>query len=174
MSDTFITMIAVIAVAIVMFIFPLMTTANQNDEIMQTGVQVMVSDFVNTSAKEGKITSNNYYAFLQQLIATGNSYALELEVKKVTDNPERTGNSTNVIGENIYYSEFTNQIEEKINGEEQAYYLKQGDYIRAKVENTNLTFGTILKNTFYSIVGKDTIAIEASASALVTTTGSKK
>ena len=28
-----------------------------------------------------------------------------------------------------------------------------------------------MKNFFYSIMGKDTIAIEASASALVTTTG---
>ena len=35
MSDTFITIIAVIAVALVMFVFPLMATANQNEAITQ-------------------------------------------------------------------------------------------------------------------------------------------
>ncbi len=170
MSDTFITIMAVIIVAVIMFVFPLMATANQNDSITQTSVQTMVSDFVNTVAKEGKITRSNYDNFIQKLYATGNSYDVELEVQILDDNPGAKGENIKVIGENIYYSEFTTAIESKLNSEG-SYKLKQGDYILAKVTNTNVTFGTQMKNFFYSIMGKDTIAIEASASALVTTTG---
>lgn len=170
MSDTFITIMAVIIVAVIMFVFPLMATANQNDSITQTSVQTMVSDFVNTVAKEGKITRSNYDDFIQKLYATGNSYDVELEVQILDDNPGAKGENIKVIGENIYYSEFTTAIVSKLDSEG-AYKLKQGDYILAKVTNTNVTFGTQMKNFFYSIMGKDTIAIEASASALVTTTG---
>ena len=171
MSDTFITIIAVMVVAVIMFVFPIMATANQNDSITQTSVQTMVSDFVNTVAKEGKITTSNYDDFIQKLSATGNSYDVELEVQILDDNPGAKGEENiKVIGENIYYSEFTTAIESKLNSEG-TYKLKQGDYILAKVTNTNITFGTQIKNFFYSIMGKDTIAIEASASALVTTTG---
>ena len=87
MSDTFITIIVVIAVALVMFVFPLMATANQNDAITQSSVQAIVSDFVNTAAKEGKITTANYDDFVQKLYATGNSYSVELEVQILDDNP---------------------------------------------------------------------------------------
>ena len=170
MSDTFITIMAVIIVAVIMFVFPLMATANQNDSITQTSVQTMVSDFVNTVAKEGKITHSNYDDFIQKLYATGNSYDVELEVQILDDNPGAKGENIKVIGENIYYSEFTTAIVSKLDSEGE-YKLKQGDYILAKVTNTNVTFGTQMKNFFYSIMGKDTIAIEASASALVTTTG---
>ena len=170
MSDTFITIMAVIIVAVIMFIFPLMATANQNDSITQTSVQTMVSDFVNTVAKEGKITRSNYDDFIQKLYATGNSYDVELEVQILDDNPGAKGENIKVIGENIYYSEFTTAIVSKLDSEGE-YKLKQGDYNLAKVTNTNVTFGTQMKNFFYSIMGKDTIAIEASASALVTTTG---
>jgi len=170
MSDTFITIIAVMAVALIMFIFPIMATANQNDSITQTSVQTMVAEFVNKAAKEGKISSNNYEEFIQKLDATGNTYSVEVEVQHLDDNPGSKGSSIDVIGENIYYSVYTNEIETKIqnNG---AYQLYKGDYVKAKVKNTNVTFGTQMKNFLYSVMGKDTIAIEANASALVTTTG---
>ena len=170
MSDTFITIIAVIAVALVMFIFPLMTVSNQNDKITETSVRAIVSEFVNTAAKEGKITTSNYDGFIQKLYATGNTYSVELEVQVLDDNPGSKG--TNAIGENISYSVFTNDILKELEDEnDKVYELKKGDYVKAKVTNTNVTFGTQMKNFMYSIMGKDTIAIEVSESALVTTTG---
>lgn len=170
MSDTFITVITVMITALLLFIVPVMATANQNDSITQTSVQAMVSEFVNTAAKEGKISESNYDNFVQKLYATGNSYSIDLEVQVFSDNPGKKGEQIDVIGENNYYSEFTNTIVEKID-EEGSYKLKQGDYVMAKVQNTNITMGTQLKNFLYSLMGKDTIAIEASSSALVTTTG---
>ena len=73
-------------------------------------------------------------------------------------NGEKLGNVENELP-------IANEEIERVNN------LNQGDYILAKVQNTNITMGTNLKNFFYSLVGKDTIAIEASSSALVTTTG---
>lgn len=170
MSDTFITVIAVMITAVLLFIVPVMATANQNDSITQTSVQALVSDFVNTAAREGKITESNYDNFVQKLHATGNSYAIELEVQELDANPGKKGENINVIGENIYYSVFTDEIVKEIE-DEKAYKLDQGDRVIAKVQNTNITMGTQLKNFLYSIIGKDTIAIEASDAALVTTTG---
>jgi competence protein ComGC len=167
MSDTFITIMVVMVAVVALFIIPVMATANQNDKVTQTAVQTIV---VNTSAKEGKITEENYDEFIQNLYATGNSYSIELEVQILDDNPAKKGQNINKIGENIYYSEFKNSVESKLETDG-VYKLKQGDYIKARVQNTNVTFGTQFKNFIYSIAGKDTIAIEASSSALVTTTG---
>ena len=56
MSDIFMTIIVIIAVALLLFIFPLQFIANQNEVIENTNVQTLVSTFANTVAKEGKIT----------------------------------------------------------------------------------------------------------------------
>ena len=165
MSDTFITVIAVMVLAVIMFVSPLMATAKQNDSMTQTAVQSIVSDFVNTSAKEGKITRNNYDNLMQKLYATGNSYDLELEVRVFDVNPMEDNNGDE-IGQNIYYSEFTSTILNKIMSEDE-YPLKKGSYLKAKVTNSNVTMGTILKNFIFSVMGKDTIAIEVSESTLV-------
>lgn len=168
MSETFITIISIMLVAVLLFAVPLMSTANQNDNITGTTVKTLLSEFVNTSAKEGKITLENYENLIQKLYATGNSYDLQLEVQILSDNPGKDENRKNTIGENIYYSVFSNSIVPEI--EKGEYPLKQGDYVKAKVRNTNLTMGTQIKNFVYSIMGGDTTAIEASSSALVTTT----
>lgn len=167
MSDTLITIIGVIAVALIMFVFPVMAIANQNDAITKTSVQAILSEFVNTAAQEGKITANNYDQLVQKLGATGNTYSVAMEVQHIDDNPGNKG--SDAVGSNISYSVFTNDIEKEItsNGE---YKLNKGDRIKAEVQNTNVTFGTQMKNFIYSIIGKDTIAIKVDATALVQTT----
>lgn len=172
MSDTLITIIAIFLAATLMFIFPLMATASQNDEIAQIAVQSIVSDFTNKVAQEGKITSSTYDEFIQKLHATGNTYDVELEAKILDENPGKktTSTSQTMIGENVYYSVYTSEIENKINADNK-YNLKKGDYIVASVKNTNITMGTQLKNFFYKLVGKDTYTIGATVSTLVTNTG---
>ena len=169
MQDTFMTVTAVIIVVVVMFVVPLMLTADQNDTVTQTTVDTIVSDFVNTSAKEGKISRENYDSFTQALYATGNVYNVEIEVQHFDDNPGKKGSNLEVVGENIYYSVFTDEIEDKIRTDG-AYNIKKGDYVLTKVENSNATMGTQVRNFVYRIIGRDTIAIESNKSALVSTT----
>lgn len=172
MSDTLITIIAIFIAAILMFIFPLMATASQNDEIAQVAVHSIVTDFTNKVAQEGEITASTYDEFIQKLHSTGNTFDVELEAKILDENPGKktTVTSQDLIGENIYYSEYTSTIENEIktSGE---YGMKKGDYIIASVKNTNVTIGTSLKNFFYNLIGKDTYVIGATVSTLVTNTG---
>lgn len=168
MSDTFITAMSIMVMVILIFFVSILSIVNQNDEITQTSVEAIIANFVNTVAREGKITPDSYDDFIQKLYATGNSYDINIEVQIMHNNV--INNNEKTIGENIYYSIFKNEIESKLNNGE-SYKLKQGDRIIVKTKNNNVTFGTQLKNFIYSIAQKDTIVIEATNSALVTTNG---
>ena len=173
MSDTLITVIAIFLAATLMFIFPLMAVASQNDEISQIAVQSIIADFTNTVAGQGKITLDEYDKFIQKLHSTGNSFDVELEAKILDENPSRkeTTFTNQFLDKNVYYSEYTNTIENELHSDSQTYRLKKGDYIIVSVKNTNTTIGTQLKNFLYNIIGKDTYTIGATVSTLVTNTG---
>ena len=172
MSDTLITIIGIFLAAILMFVFPLMTVSNTQDDISQVAVQSLVSEFINNAATKGKVTQDDYNAFLSKLYATGNTYSVELEHKIMTTNPNK--GAADQLGENLYYSVYNSTIVDSsatgVNYNDE-YLMKKGDYIIATVKNTNTTIGSQIKNFLYSIVGKDTYTIAASASALVVNTG---
>ena len=172
MSDTLMTVIAVFAALLIMFIFPLMWTANSQEEISQISVQTLVADFVNTVAKKGKLTRDDYDDFETKLYATGNTYDIEIEIQVLDDNPGKKilYSSPSLIGENVYYSVFTSTIMDELNKNSQKL-LKKGDYIIVKVKNTNITLATQIKNFLYRIVGKDTTTISASSTALIINDG---
>lgn len=181
MSETLMTIIAIFAAALIMFVFPLMWTANSQEEISQTSVETLVANFVNTVATKGKITRIDYEDFIQKLHATGNTFDVEIEVQVLDDNPgKKTAfSSPNLIGENVYYSVFTSTILGRLYGSNAEnniveigdYILKKGDYIIVNVKNTNITLATQVKNFLYKIVGKDTYTISASATALIINNG---
>lgn len=177
MGDTLITIVAIFLAAVLMFVFPLMSISERNDDISQLGVQTATVEFVDNVRSTGKITEDNYDAYIQKMGATGNSYDVEMEVKVLDENPgKKTAQTTSdKIGENIYYSEYTSQILEKVQSSKaKTMKLKEGDYISVNVKNTNTTIGQMLKNFFYSISGNDTYKIAASHSGVVMTNGSEK
>lgn len=169
MSDTLITIIGIFLAAVLMFVFPLMTISNTQDDISQVAVQSLVSEFVNNAATKGKITQDDYNSFITKLHATGNTYSVELEHKIMTTNPNK--GATDQLGENLYYSVYNSTIIDGGINMGNNHLMKKGDYIIATVKNTNTTIGSQIKNFLYSIVGKDTYTIAASASALVVNTG---
>lgn len=176
MGDTLITVIAIFLAAVLMFVFPLMSISDRNDDISQLAVQTQTVEFVDNIRSTGKITQDNYSAFIQKLSATGNTYDIELEVKILDENPGKKGAqaSTDKIGENIYYSEYTSQIEEKLrNSTTKSMNLKEGDIISATVKNTNKTIAQTLKNFFYGISGNSTYQILGQHAGVVMTNGGK-
>ncbi len=176
MGDTLITIVAIFLAAILMFIFPLMSISDRNDDVAQMSVQTKTVEFVDNIRSTGKITQDNYDAYIQSLAATGNSYDVEMEVKVLDENPGKktSQTSSDKIGENIYYSEYTSQIEEKLNSSpSKSVKLKEGDLISVNVKNTNTTISQMLKNFFYSISGNNTYNITASHSGVVMTNGSE-
>ncbi len=173
MGDSLITIVAIFLAAILMFVFPLMSISERNDDIAQLGVQTAVTEFVDTATSTGKITLDEYSSFIQTLAATGNSYDVELEVKVLDENPGKktTWAVSDKIGENTYYSVYTSQIEEVLDSQGK-YVLKEGDVVSISVKNTNTTISQMLRNFFYTVSGKGTYQVAAQHAAMVKSNGS--
>ena len=173
MSDTVVTVLAIFLAAILMFIFPLMSTSDRADDITTQAVDSATTDFVDEIRSTGKITQQNYDNFIQVLGSTGNSYEVEMEVQVLDDNPGKkvTEAEYTKVGENYYYSEYTTQILDEINSDTGATYLKQGDLVTVSVKNTNRTIGTILRDFFYSITGNNSATVTATHSGIVSVNG---
>lgn len=172
MSDTLIAIIAIGTAAVIMFVFPLMTTADRTDDVTQLTVETATSEFTDTVRTTGKITQANYNKFLETINSTGNTYDVELEVQVQDENPGKkaTLSTRDKTGENEYASVYTSQILESVNGDSKMYQLKEGDIVLVKVKNTNLTLSQQLKNFMYTVAGDDTYSIAASSGGMVTTT----
>lgn len=174
MSDTLVTIIAIALAAILMFVFPLMTMSDRTDDVSQLTVETATTEFVDEVRTTGKITSDKYNKFIEAIGSTGNTYNVEMEVKILDENPGKKTTQTNKekIGENVYYSVYTSQIEEKLKPENGGVYkLKEGDIVSVSVKNTNQTLSQQLKNFFYTVVGNDTYTIAASHGGIVSATG---
>ena len=172
MSDTLITIIAIALAAVLMFVFPLMTISDRTDDIAQLAVKSATTDFVDKTRTTGKITQADYDQFVETITATGNTYDVELVLQSKDINVGKKGSMTQVdkIGENVYYSLYTSQIEEIIN-KQGAFYCKEGDIFSASVKNTNQTLSQQLKNFFYTVTGNNTYTIAAEHAGIVTTNG---
>ena len=172
MSDTFITVIAIMLTAVLMLVLPVMTMADRVDTVSKTDIETKTSDFVNEIRTTGKLTSEKYSKFIEEITSTGNTYDVEMEFKILDENPGKktTQTAKDKIGENVYYSVFTSQINETLS-DSAVYNLKEGDIITVTVKNTNLTLSQSLKNFFYTISGNDTYTIAASHGGMVTATG---
>ncbi len=173
MSDTVVTVLAIFLAAILMFIFPLMSTADRTDDISTQAVDASTTDFVDEIRSTGKITQDSYDNFVQTISSTGNSYEVEMEVQVLDDNPGKkvTEAEYTKVGENYYYSKYTTQILDEVNSDKGAMYLKQGDMVTVNVKNTNRTIGTILKDFVYRVTGNNSASITASHSGIVTVNG---
>ena len=172
MEDSIITIIAIFLAALLMFVFPLMSISDRNDDISQLAVQTETVEFVDNVRSTGKLTLDNYNSYVQTISATGNSYDVELEVKVLDENPGKkaaTAAATK-IGENVYYSEYTSQIMDELKSKP-TKLLKEGDIVSVTVKNTNTTIAQMLKNFFYSISGNGTYQISAQHAGVVSTTG---
>ena len=172
MSDTLITVIAIFIAVVLMFVFPLMSVSERNDDVSELAVQSATTDFVNKVKTSGVVTRQNYDAFIQTLNATGNTYDVDVELKILDENlSSKVGQaSSQKIGENVYYSVYTSQMESELE-KSNKYVLKEGDKISVTVKNTNVTIAQMLKNFFYSITGNDSYQIAASKVEMITVNG---
>ncbi|MBQ7410555.1 MAG: hypothetical protein IJW20_04140 [Clostridia bacterium] len=180
MSDTLITIVAILLATVLMFIFPLLSVSERSDDISQLSVQTATAEFVDNSRTIGKITMDNYTKLVTTIAATGNSYDVEMEVKVLDENIGKKSAWTQgtVIGENVYYSVYTSQIVEVLEDKDNkynsngVYKMKEGDIFSVSVKNTNKTLSQTIRGVFYSISGSDVYTIAAQSSGVVTANGS--
>ncbi|MBP3255931.1 MAG: hypothetical protein J6M60_05535 [Clostridia bacterium] len=174
MGDSFITIIAIFLAAVLMFVFPLMAMADRSDDVSTLAVQTATTDFVDKVRTTGKLTIDDYDRYVSTLNSTGNTYDVDIELQYLDENPgvKTTQTEMTKIGENLYYNEYTNQVEAKLNSKGRIT-LKEGDRISVTAKNTNQTISQILKNFFYQIAGNNTYNIVAQHGGIVTVNGTK-
>ncbi len=174
MNDTAMTVIAIFLAAILMFIFPLMSTADRSDDISTEAIKTATTEFVDKIRTTGKITQDSYDSFVKTISATGNSFDVQMEAKILDENSSKklSQASASKIGENQYYSEYTSQIEDAMSKSATSdYKLKEGDIVSVTVKNTNKTISQILKDFFYRVTGNNTYNIAAQHSGIVNVNG---
>ncbi|MCI9039337.1 MAG: hypothetical protein HFJ29_05660 [Clostridia bacterium] len=174
MSDAFMTLIAIM-IAAVLILFPLMSMADRTDDISEITVQTATTEFVDKVKTTGKITVDSYNEFASTLATTGNTYDIEMQIQHLDENPgvKVTQADVTKIGENLYYNEYTSQIEERLHNDKRIA-LKEGDIFSVTVKNTNKTIAEMLRGFFYSISGDDTYQISGRHAGTVSVNGASK
>lgn len=172
MGDSVMSVIAIFLAAILMFVFPLMSTADRSDDISQQAVQAATVEFVDNIKSTGKITLDRYEAFYNTIAATGNSFDVEMKVQVMDENSNKktTQVASAKVGENYSFSEFTTQITKQMD-KEGAYKLKEGDIVSVTVRNTNKTISQILKNFLFKVTGNGNYNIVGKHSGIVNVNG---
>ena len=179
MEETSVSIIGIIIAAILMFIVPLYTIADRNDDISQLTVQTETALFVDNIIRLGKITSSDYQQYITSLNDSGNTYDIEIELKILDTNLTKkvTVANPSQIGENVYYSLYTSQIEDKliqdeaINPGKGVILLKEGDRISVTAKNSSKTLSQSLKSFYYTISGSDLHIISGASSGTIAVNG---
>lgn len=175
MGDSLITIVAIFLAAVLMFVFPLMSMSERTDDVSQLAVQTATTEFVDKVRTTGKLTLADYDKYVSTLTSTGNSFDIDVELQLLDENPgvKTTQAEMTKIGENLYYSFYTSQVEQMLQ-EDAKIILKEGDRVAVTVKNTNQTISQILKNFFYQLSGNDTYQIAAQHAGIVTATGTTR
>ena len=178
MQNSTSTIIAVFIAAVLLFVVPIVTLTNRNDNVTQENVKQIVEEFVTDIKNTGKLTTSKYQNFENRLSATGNNYNVEIEIQHLDENPGKKLTQANYtkIGENVYYSEYTTQILDKIlstDGSEKTITLKEGDMVYVGVSNENLTAAQNLKGSLLNFSNAGEEAISAKSSGMVNTNGTE-
>ena len=175
MGDSLITIIAIFLAALLLFVFPLVAMSERTDDISQLAVETATTDFVDEVRTKGQLTLKEYDRFVQTLAATGNSYEVEMEVAVLDENPgvKTTQAEMTKIGENLYYTKYTSQIEEELEKDDKKIVLKEGDMFTVTVRNTNQTISQVLKGFLYQIAGDNSYSVSARRAGIVAVNGSR-
>lgn len=186
MQNTTSTIIALFVAAVLLFIVPLVTLTDRNDNVTQENVRLIVEEFVTDVKNTGVLTREKYQNFENRLASTGNVYEIEMEIQHLDENPGKKTAQANYtkIGENVYYSEYTTQIlrqigvktndNESVSSTDDTILLKEGDIVYVGVKNDNSTAAQTLKSSFLSFSNAGEYAISASSSGMVNVNGSKE
>lgn len=177
MEDTPVTIIGIVIASILMFVIPLVTIADRNDDISQLTVQTATSKFVDNVVKKGKLTDEDYQNYLLEIASSGNTYEADLEIQILDENPaKKTTDTTSGIGTNAYYSIYTSQIEDELQKDKREtgigqIVLKEGDIISVTAKNSSKTVSQTLKNIYYTISGDELHIIYASGTGTIAING---
>lgn len=174
MGDSLITIVVIGLVAVLMFIFPVMTMADRSDDIAQLAVETETREFVDDVRTTGKLTLDKYEKFVENISATGHSYTVEMTstVNDETPGKKVTQADATKYGENASWVMYQSQIMDYLNNNGGVMLLDEGSDFSVQVKNNDVALSQQFNNFLYKVTGNDSYVIAASHSGIVTTTGS--
>lgn len=156
MSDSFVTIILILIAAVMLFMVPMIAVSHRKDVVSTQTVQAAINEFVDSTRKTGKVTQEEFSNLVQTLETTGETYEVNVNINNIDENPSKKDTSSVVdqvkIGENIYYTEYTTQVEKKLEENNGEIKLSTGDFVTVDVENKSQTMYQGFKKLLYSIV----------------------
>ena len=174
------TAIAICVAVALLLVAPLVSLADRNDNVVQENAKLIVEEFVTDIQNTGVLTKAKYQNLENSLAATGNTYDIEIEIQHFDENPGKKTIHANYtkIGENVYYSDYTTQIQSKLgvgttSTEGEKIVLKEGDRIVVSVKNNNRTQAQTLKGSFLSFSNAGQYTISASSTGMINVNGKK-
>ena len=156
--EAFSKFIAIILVAIALFVVPVVHMGEQKDAITQSYVSERVTAFVEDVKKQGRITQGMYDKFLADLDDTNVVYDISMTHTHTEVSPTFTKDGsveevkeydmcyyTEEILDGIYSHEADTNAGE-VNGE---YRLSKGDYFTMTVTNKHSTLATKIRSRVF-------------------------
>jgi len=138
--NAFSKLIAIFAGVLLLFITPLLYTAQKQDSICQLYVTEETIKLVDSIRTEGVLNQTMYYDYISRIDKTGNLYSVRIthahkmiapDYDEVTDKVSDTISS-------YYYNTYEEEILQAFD-EGREYRFTQGDYISVRVMNRNRT-----------------------------------
>lgn len=173
MSDSLITIVVIVLVAILMFVFPLMTVSDRSDDTTQLVVDTSVADLVNDVRTSGKLTQAQYEKFVEEISSTGVAYNVEIEIQQRDETPGKktTQVSASAVSDanDAYVTKYTAQIMDELDHGD--VILKQGDFIKIRAESKSTTISQQLSGFLHFGTAEDTYAIAAEHAGVITING---
>jgi len=147
---------ALILAILLLFIWPISTALNKQDDISGIVIMHTVTQFVDAVRDKGFITPTMYNQFADQMALTGNTYDIQMEHQHKRYDPNYSDAGVFLGGYNVNYETFYNaQINDKlfprnssdrIDSPNRVYKLAAGDFFSVTVKNTNRTTGTLIND----------------------------
>lgn len=166
-GDGFMTVIAGLLALTLMLGIPLISMSERTDNISQQAAQTATVVFVNKVGTTGLLTKEALNEYISTISSDSNTYDYELVIQHIDENPgiKVTQAQITKIGENLYYNEYTSQIEERLekNGK---IVLKNGDIFSVSYKNTNRTIADMLSGrNNQSISGKHATTVSVNGAS---------
>lgn len=150
--------IALIIAVMLLFIFPIKSEFERQDEISRMFVLTETTKLVDSVRNLGYITPVMYQEYANKLAMTNNIYEIKLEHYRmrydpVYDDPTVAATFKNSFNVN-YDANFTEDILEKLFTDspeaDRIYRMSKGDYFLVKVCNKNKTMATRIQEMLYN------------------------
>ena len=164
------TIIAIFVAAVLLFVVPLVTLTERNDNVVQENVKVIVEEFVTDIKNTGELTIEKYQDFENRLAATGNVYDIEMELQILDENPGKKTMQANYtkIGENVFIVVQKTQVDELLNNQQGKMLLKPGDRVNIRSTIKTSTLSMDLGSFLFGASSKDIKNMAAESSGVVT------